>query len=101
MRGYAEEILKASERAAALTKQLLAFGRRQIIQPRVLNLNEVIADSLKMLGRLVGENIEVRVLASPNLGNVKVDRSQMEQVIFNLVVNARDAVHDAARLHVE
>lgn len=101
MRGYAEEILKASERAAALTKQLLAFGRRQIIQPKVLNLNDLIADAMKMLGRLIGENIELKVFAASELGNVKVDPGQMEQVIFNLVVNARDAIAGNGRLTIE
>jgi two-component system cell cycle sensor histidine kinase/response regulator CckA len=101
MRGYAEEILKASERAAALTRQLLAFGRRQIIQPKVLNLNEVLEESMKMLSRLIGENIELKVFAAPDLGNVKVDRSQMEQVILNLVVNARDAITDNGRITIE
>lgn len=95
---YVEDILKATDRASALTQQLLAFSRQQIIQPQVLNLNRVIADLAKMLRRLLGEHIDLEIVADPNLGMVKADPGQMGQVIMNLAVNARDAMITGGRL---
>jgi hypothetical protein len=101
LRGYAEEISKASERAVALTRQLLAFGRRQIIQPRVVNLNDIIRNSESMLRRLVSEEIDLQITGAAHLANVRVDASQIEQVIFNLVLNARDALGGPGRISIE
>ena len=86
------EIQKASDRAASLTGQLLAFSRKQVLQPRVLELNEVVRGMEKMLLRLIGEDIEFSTIFDPSLGNVKADPGQIEQVIMNLAVNARDAM---------
>ena len=93
-------VLKAAERAAALTQQLLAFSRRQVIQAQVLNLNELILDVDKMLRRLVGEDIEFVTLPASELGLVKADPSQIQQVIANLVVNARDAMPNGGKLTI-
>jgi PAS domain S-box-containing protein len=91
-RADALEILRSAERAAALTKQLLALSRRQVLEPTTLNLNTVI-DSLKaMLGRLIGEDISLTITSTPGLGSIRADAGQVEQVIMNLVVNARDAM---------
>jgi len=95
------EIRAAGLRAADLTRQLLAFGRQQILQPQAMNLNEVVAGTERMLRRLVGENIEFTFLPAPDLGRVKVDRSQIEQVVMNLVVNARDAMPRGGKLTLE
>ncbi|MGH9828831.1 MAG: PAS domain-containing sensor histidine kinase, partial [Blastocatellia bacterium] len=89
---YVEEIRKAGHRASQLTSHLLAFSRKQVLQPKVLDLNSVISDIQKLLRRLIGEDIDLRVKLDPNLGFVKVDRGQIDQVIMNLVVNARDAM---------
>ena len=96
-----EEIKKAGERAAALTQQLLAFSRRQAIQPEILNLNAVVTDVDKMLRRLIGEDIELVTITDPNLGSIKADRAQIEQVIMNLAVNARDAMPEGGRIVVK
>jgi PAS domain S-box-containing protein len=101
MRGYAEEVLKASDRAAALTTQLLAFSRRQVLQPRVLDINSLIVNTEKMLRRLIGEDLEVKVVLSPGLGKIKADPGQIEQVIFNLAINARDAMPTGGRITIE
>ena len=95
---YSEDILKASERAASLTQQLLAFSRRQVMQPQVINLNLVAADLEKMLGRLIGEHIDLDIVADPDLGAVKADPGQIGQIIMNLAVNARDAMPTGGRL---
>ena len=87
-----EEIHKAGERAAALTGQLLAFSRRQVLQPRLLRLPEVVENTGKMLRRLIGEDIEFVTEASPDPWTVRADPSQVEQILMNLVVNARDAM---------
>jgi two-component system cell cycle sensor histidine kinase/response regulator CckA len=96
-----EEIGKAAERATTLTRQLLAFSRKQILQPKVLNLNGVVADMEKMLGRLIGEDIQIVTNLAPTVGRVEADPGQLEQVIVNLVVNARDAMPDGGTLTIE
>jgi PAS domain S-box-containing protein len=97
----AAEIRKAGERAARLTQQLLAFSRKQVLQPRVLDLNAVVTDIGKMLRRLIGVDIELTTKLDSQLGRVKADQSQIEQVIVNLVVNARDAMPDGGKLLIE
>ena len=101
LRRNLEEIKKAGERAAALTRQLLAFSRKQVLQPKVLDLNSVVADFEKMLQRLIGEDVELRTVLSPELASVKADPGQIEQVIMNLVVNARDAMPQGGKLTIE
>lgn len=96
-----DEVGKAGERAAALTRQLLAFSRRQVLQPRVLNLNNLVTDIERLLARLIGEDVECELALSPELGRVRVDPGQMEQVIVNLAVNARDAMPRGGRLKLE
>ena len=98
---YLEEILKASDQAAALTGQLLAFSRRQILAPQVLDLNSVVASMEEMLRRVIGEDVELVTVPQPGLGLVKADRGQIEQVIINLAVNARDAMPRGGRLTIE
>jgi len=96
-----EQIEKAADRAAALTRQLLAFSRMQVLQPKVIDLNAVVAEMGKMLPRLIGEDIELTIVTSPKLGRVKADPSQIEQVILNLAVNARDAMPQGGKLVIE
>ncbi len=96
-----EEIRQAGERAAALTQQLLAFSRKQIIQPRPLQLNSVIADTEKMLRRLIGEDVELLTLLDPSLGTVMADPGQIGQILLNLAVNARDAMPEGGQLVIE
>jgi two-component system cell cycle sensor histidine kinase/response regulator CckA len=98
---HVEEIEKAGQRAASLTKQLLAFSRQQVLTPAVLNLNTVVTELCKMLPRLLGEDIEVTTTLSDDLGQVKADQGQVEQVIMNLAVNARDAMPQGGRLRIE
>jgi len=101
LRGNAEEILKAADRAAALTNQLLAFSRRQIVRPRVLNPNTVLANTQKMLHRLIGEDIQLVLNTAPDIGNMRADPSHIEQAIVNLAVNARDAMPEGGRITIE
>jgi len=97
---YAIEVGKAAQRAAALTQQLLAFGRKQILQPRRLNLNEVILDYEAMLARVLGENIEFIVDLAPTLPAIKADRGQIGQILMNLAINARDAMSNGGTLRI-
>jgi two-component system, cell cycle sensor histidine kinase and response regulator CckA len=97
---HALEIEKAGERAASLTRQLLAFSRQQVLTPAVLSLNTLATDMEKMLPRLLGEDIEVSLVLDPELGNVKADQGQIEQVIMNLAVNARDAMPSGGKLKI-
>jgi CheY-like chemotaxis protein len=92
LRGELQEIREAGERAAALTRQLLAFSRQQVISPKVLDLGEVVIHLRGMLARLLGEDVELEVRAEHDLWSVKLDRSQVEQILLNLAVNARDAM---------
>jgi PAS domain S-box-containing protein len=96
-----EEIIKAAQRSAALTQQLLAFSRKQIIEPQVLNLNRKIADMENMLRRLLGEDIDLALVLDPSLAAVKADPSQIDQIILNLAVNARDAMPRGGKLTLE
>jgi two-component system cell cycle sensor histidine kinase/response regulator CckA len=101
LRGFAEEILKAADRAGALTNQLLAFSRRQIMQPRVINLPAVIGQTERMLRRLIGEDIQLVMSLSADTGNIKADPNHIEQAIVNLAVNARDAMPLGGRITIE
>jgi two-component system cell cycle sensor histidine kinase/response regulator CckA len=95
------EILKAADRAAVLTRQLLAFSRKQVLMPRVLDLNSVVSEMEKLLRRLIGENIEFRAIPGEQLGNVTADPGQIEQVIMNLAINSRDAMPAGGKLLIE
>lgn len=101
LRGNVEEIKKAGERAASLTRQLLAFSRQQVISPQVLDLNGVVTSMEKMLCRLIGEDVELVTVQGPDLGGVKADPGQVEQVILNLAVNSRDAMPDGGKIVIE
>jgi two-component system, cell cycle sensor histidine kinase and response regulator CckA len=98
---YLDGIYSAAESAASLTSQLLAFSRRQIIEPKVLNLNELVGSIRKMLTRIIGEDIALQTIPSEALGSVKVDPGQFEQVLVNLAVNARDAMPEGGQLVIE
>jgi two-component system cell cycle sensor histidine kinase/response regulator CckA len=100
-RAALEEILAAGQRAASLTRQLLAFSRRLVLQPKVLDLNSVIQGFEKMLGRLLGDEIEVRTVLDQNLYAVNADPSQIEQVLLNFCINARDAMPEGGRITIE
>ncbi|MCX5772905.1 MAG: PAS domain S-box protein, partial [Candidatus Hydrogenedentes bacterium] len=100
-REWVEEIQKAGERARNLTRQLLAFGRKQTLEMQVLDMNEVVLGFGKMLKRLIGEDIQVQTLLNPRIGAVKADAAQIEQVLLNLAVNARDAMPNGGRLIIE
>jgi PAS domain S-box-containing protein len=100
-RRHAQEILDAGHRAASLTRQLLAFCRKQVLEPRVLNLNRVIEGIDKMLRRLIGDNIEVKTVLADDLENISADPGQMGQVILNFCVNARDAMPEGGRIIIE
>jgi len=101
IRAHVGQIKKAGDRAASLTRQLLAFSRKQVLAPQVLDLNRIVANTDKMLTRLIGEDIELVAVAYPDLGRVKADPGQIEQVIMNLAVNARDAMPQGGRLTIE
>src|ERR1700722_17477583 len=101
MREAIDEIEKAGQRAAALTQQLLAFSRKQVLEPKILDLNSIVADVEKMLRRLIGADVDLEITPDPTIGKVKADRGQIEQVILNLAVNARDAMQQGGRLKIE
>jgi two-component system cell cycle sensor histidine kinase/response regulator CckA len=96
-----EQMLKAAERAAGLTRQLLAFGRKQIMQPHTLDLNAVVVDLDKMLRRVLGEDVELVVETTTDLARIKADPTQLEQILMNLVINARDAMPRGGHLRIE
>jgi len=100
IRGDIEEIYRAGERASALTNHLLAFSRRQVLKPKVLNLNRVLAEIEKLLRRIIGEDVELRTILDPELLRVKADPGQVEQIIMNLAVNARDAMPHGGTLTI-
>jgi PAS domain S-box-containing protein len=101
IRANIEQIKKAGERSALLTHQLLAFSRKQVLQPKVLDLNGIISETEKLLRRLIGEDVELVTRLAPELGSVMADPGQIEQVIMNLVINARDAMPQGGKLIVE
>jgi two-component system cell cycle sensor histidine kinase/response regulator CckA len=101
LRRNAEQIQMASQRASSLTRQLLAFSRKQMLAPKILNVQSVVAEMEKILRRLIGEDIQLETSSAPDLGLVRADRSQIEQVILNLAVNARDAMPQGGRLTIE
>jgi PAS domain S-box-containing protein len=101
LRGPAKEISSAAERATSLTRQLLAFSRKQMLTPKVIDLNAVVTENLKMLTRLIGEDIDLVMIPGTELGPVKADPGQIEQVVLNLAVNARDAMPHGGRLTIE
>src|SRR5262249_38330716 len=101
LRGPAQEIANAAQRATSLTRQLLAFSRKQMLAPKVLDLNEVVTENLKMVTRLIGEDIDLVMIPGGALGVVKADPGQIEQVIMNLAVNARDAMPQGGKLTIE
>jgi PAS domain S-box-containing protein len=101
LKSYIEEIRRAGDRAANLTRQLLAFSRKQILEPKVLDLNEVVGDMSKMLRRMIGEDVELATHLASELGRVKADPGQIEQIIMNLVVNARDAMPTGGKVTIE
>ena len=96
-----EQIDRSADRAAALTRQLLAFSRMQVLQPQVINLNSIVEEMGKLLPRLIGEDIELVVRADQELGAIRADASQMEQIIMNLAVNSRDAMPNGGKLIIE
>ncbi len=96
-----EQIERSADRATALTRQLLAFSRMQVLQPRTINLNSIVEEMGKLIPRLIGEDIELVLHTSPDLGTIRADVSQMEQIIMNLAVNARDAMPKGGKLRIE
>jgi len=101
LRGPAQEISNATQRATSLTRQLLAFSRKQMLAPKVLDLNEVVAENLKMLTRMIGEDIDLVMVPGASLGAVRADPGQIDQVIMNLAVNGRDAMPEGGKLTIE
>jgi two-component system cell cycle sensor histidine kinase/response regulator CckA len=98
---YLEEIKKAGDRAANLTRQLLAFGRKQLLQPLAINLNDIVGDMIKLLKRLIGEHVQLVTVPGADLKQIKADPGQLEQVLVNLVVNARDAMPRGGTITIE
>jgi len=101
LKSSAEQVMNAADKASSLTRQLLAFSRRQVLQPEVIDLNNILTGMEKMLPRVIGEDIEVRTVRTPEIKCVKADPGQIEQVIMNLVVNARDAMPEGGKLTLE
>ena len=101
VRNHLDQIKKAAERAAALTQQLLAFSRQQVLQPKVLNLNAVVHSVSEMLLRVIGEDVALNLAPGEPLGSIKADLSQIEQVLMNLAVNARDAMPEGGKIMIE
>jgi PAS domain S-box-containing protein len=101
VRSKVEQMRRAGERAAELTQQLLAFSRKQIVQPKALDLNSLVADSEKMFSRLIGEDIQLTTILSPSLGQILADPGQIHQVLMNLLVNARDAMPNGGKMIIE
>ena len=101
LRGPAQEIAGASQRASSLTRQLLAFSRKQMLAPKILDLNEVVTENLKMLTRVIGEDIDLVMVPAAVLGSVRADAGQIDQVIMNLALNARDAMPSGGKLTIE
>jgi len=101
LRSPAQEIASAAERASSLTRQLLAFSRKQMLAPRILDLNAIVTENLKMLTRMIGEDIDLVMVPHANLGAIRADSGQIEQVIMNLAVNARDAMPSGGKLTIE
>ncbi len=101
LREKVEQILRAADRAAGLTRQLLAFSRKQVLQPRILDLNLVVSDFAKMLPRVIGEDVELATRLAADPGSVKADPGQIEQVLMNLAVNARDAMPQGGQIIIE
>ena len=96
-----EQIERSADRATALTRQLLAFSRMQVLQPRSINLNSIVEEMGKLIPRLIGEDIELAIHTAPDTGTIRADASQMEQIIMNLAVNARDAMPKGGKLIIE
>ena len=101
LRGPAQEISNATQRATSLTRQLLAFSRKQMLAPKILDLNEAVTENLKMLTRMIGEDIDLVMVPGPSIGAIRVDPGQIDQVIMNLAVNARDAMPHGGKLTIE
>jgi PAS domain S-box-containing protein len=101
LRGPAQEIASAAVRATSLTRQLLAFSRKQMLAPKILDLNSVVTENLKMLTRMIGEDVDLVMVPAAGLGTIRADAGQVEQVIMNLAVNARDAMPSGGKLTIE